>query len=715
MNPDSTSHKIEVIKNQIYSGNLADAINSLLNLAKNEGNYNAIEQTEKIRDNYLYLLRYMEQGIDDPSRKSQLNSIADQLLSTTEGLQLSIATAHSPQITFATRRMMNLAQVSVNQLIDSLSIEHNKSNSSSIENSQLIRSNLFNTLWTAYANKSWYEATLQSIVNGKISETDAIFILSALTLGLMEFYDSLKLELMIDIYDNTDSDRLAATALTGILLVLASNHARIRSDLRIINRLDNWKDSIVTYTRLRDVVKNIIRTRNTDRASEKMASEVIPELKKMNPEVLKKMKQQGTELDASMIDGNPEWEEMVEKSGIGDKIRELQEMQAEGADMLMITFSDLKKFPFFRDVAAWFLPFDLNNPAIHLPDDIKPDLQSLFELSDDMCDSDKYSLAIAFGMMPEQQRSLMLQGLKTQMDGMREQLAEAISRRVRPEFNLASVIFIRNFYRLYKLFHRKEELNDPFLNPFNFTNIPVVSDIICDTELMKLVAEFYFKFKYYDDALAIFRMIEDSQNNDANYWEKIGYCLQTEGEWQESFNAFCRAELLKEPSDWLLRRLGYTARRAGNFQRAAEYYQRLLDSDPENQSLLVTTANILAEIGNYKQALLYFYHANYLKPDDHNIWSGIAWLEFLEGNLEKSCKYYDKILNNSPSLQDYLNAGHASLASGSISRAMALYRKAAVLDFNNFIKGFNSDRPTLIKLGIEPSYLTLILDAIKLS
>ena len=64
-------------------------------------------------------------------------------------------------------------------------------------------------------------------------------------------------------------------------------------------------------------------------------------------------------------DKNPDWEEAIEKSGLGDKLREMNELQLEGADVYMSTFAGLKSYPFFREVHNWFYPFTKQQSDVH--------------------------------------------------------------------------------------------------------------------------------------------------------------------------------------------------------------------------------------------------------------------------------------------------------------------------------------------------------------
>ena len=47
----------------------------------------------------------------------------------------------------------------------------------------------------------------------------------------------------------------------------------------------------------------------------------------------------GFEENPEENDLNPDWEKAFESSGLGDKIREMNELQLEGADVYMSTFA----------------------------------------------------------------------------------------------------------------------------------------------------------------------------------------------------------------------------------------------------------------------------------------------------------------------------------------------------------------------------------------
>ena len=85
---------------------------------------------------------------------------------------------------------------------------------------------------------------------------------------------------------------------------------------------------------------------------------------------------------------------------------------------------------------------------------------------------------------------------------------------------------------------------------------------------------------------------------------------------------------------WLLKKLAVINRRLGNNDKAAEYYNRLLEADPDNLKLILNVGNILLDSGDLSGALAHYYHANYLQPDEVKIIRAIAYVEFLSGHKE---------------------------------------------------------------------------------
>ncbi|MDE5869875.1 MAG: tetratricopeptide repeat protein, partial [Muribaculaceae bacterium] len=455
----------------------------------------------------------------------------------------------------------------------------------------------------------------------------------------------------------------------------------------------------------------LIRTRDTERVATKMKEEVLPEIMKLRPDIIKQMREASPEsFESNMMENNPEWEEIMEKSGLSKKMQELSDLQSDGADLMMVAFSNLKQFPFFNIASNWFLPFNVSHSAINAGEKERETIEKIMEIGRNVCDSDKYSLAIALGKMPESQKQMLISQIDAQFNQFSEEIKDREFKSSAPEFDEEVTKVIRDLYRFFKLFRKKEGFDDPFKSPFNFLEIPVLGDMMSDVEIVTLVGEFYFKRKYYAEALSLFNNLAEENPTDAALWEKIGFCYQSMKFYEKAIEAYNHAELLKTPGTWLLRNLAYCNKKTGNFEAALDYYSTLLEENPEDMTLLLNAGYCAMEAGKPDKALKHYYHANYIESDNLNILRAIAWSEFLLSNFDKSLIYYERILNSEPQTTDFLNIGHMYFIKGDLKKALEFYLKASEENYDNFREAFLNDLEILVNKGAEKENVYILLD-----
>ncbi len=724
MTLESLKDKVSEANRLLDSNQVADAFVILEEMAQDEGNYLILDNLKSLKQTYGYMIHYLIEGMEDATRPEVYDNTVCTLREIGDCLLTDKLTSDSPEIYFSTTRICKHQKLSFLPLWTSLmDIESKLQLALSVEaDSTLLFSekdrvmrSIFDLVWTERNSKDLCVKLVEKVLSSSVDKKISLYLISALVLSLLVCYDREKMIALIDIYDNSISEEIAARALVGIVMALRKHGSRVENDKKILGRLELWQDSLVTYSRLQGVVKEIIRTRDTDRVTAKMRDEVIPELMKMRPDMLKKMRDSAMDFESGMLENNPQWEEMLEENGIADKMRELTEMQSEGADLMMVTFSNLKGFPFFNNVSSWFMPFDINNPSIRIERSNVKSLETMLSMGNNMCDSDKYSLIFAFSAMPEQQRQMMVGQFDQQLSQMTEEFMERLEKRSNPEFNMETVVFIRELYRFFRLFRKKEEFADPFLEPFDFLNLPIIGDMMADEDLIELIGEFYFKRGYYKEALNLFKAVEESKYNTPSYWEKVGFAYQSLKSYDKALSAYHRSELIAEPGSWLLKKLAFVNKKLGNYAVAAEYYSKALVNDPDNVLLIMNAGYTLFESGDVQAAVRSYYHANYLDPENVKIWRAIGWTEFVMGNLDKSSSYYAKILALSPDSVDYLNAGHVKLASKNFKEAIMLYKKSSEYGFKDFETAFRADADTLEKSGVDKLTQDLIIDSIKMS
>lgn len=713
---------VDKIKNSVDESRYADAF-ALLSETLSKKNLPGLRrELNSLKETYSYMIEYLMKGYEDNTRDKIYAGIGESLCRLADKIDREEKSVDSPDSYSSALRMTRLRDKSWDELVGRYNeIVLNISDSSEAgavdleleKECSALLIEIFNYIWTSFDDSSLYRRLPFLVLSPLDGSLLPEVVVSALSFSILSYYDEKKLEALAEIYENTESEALAARSLVGIVFALDIHRDRIRENSSLRTRLSLWQDSIITYRRLREVVKTIIRTRDTDRVSAKMRDEVIPEIMKLRPDILKNMPGNAEDMLVSDIENNPEWEEILEKSGLAKKMQELSEMQSEGADLMMVAFANLKQFPFFNTVANWFIPFYVSNPALTLTDNEKK-LLELFDSSRNVCDSDKYSLALAFARMPENQKQMMMTQLDAQMSQLSEDMKSMMAKSSTPEFDMETTGVVRDLYRFFKLYRNRNDFKDPFSAPLRFLSVPVVGDMMADREIIRVIGEFYFKRGYYAEALDMFLALEDGEDSaEQSYWEKIGFCYENLKFYDRALESYTKAELLKKPSLWLLKKLALLNNLTGHYSAATEYYEKVLEKDPENIKILLSSAYCCLNSSNLQAALQNYYHVLYLRPEDKASLRAAAWVELKNGNIDKSSAMYDRLLADEPEYIDFLHAGHSKLALKKYEEAVALYIKASRLNPEDFEKDFVYEPTDWEKIGLSANIFNIILDEVK--
>ena len=336
-----------------------------------------------------------------------------------------------------------------------------------------------------------------------------------------------------------------------------------------------------------------------------------------------------------------------------------------------------------------------------------------------MCDSDIYSFLLSLNTMPQAQKNMMFSRMENQMKEaeavLKPDFADAekfeLSRRIR--------YAMQDLYRFFKLYRKKDEFNDPFVNALKAKALDETAEILgIKDETIKQVADFFFKHNYWDEAAEILELVDHREPGLNGLWEKIGFCRQKVGDFGKAIEWYRKAELINPGNSWLEKNLAMSLRNAGRYKESIEYFKKSLDREPDNFHLLMSFGQALLEAGFYTEALDQFYHAQYLKPEHIGVERAIAWTELLIGNLDKAESKYLKILSGSKTdRNDWLNAGHTAMAKSDFDKAVGYYIKfideSKNKNINDLILAFKDDGVTLRQLGIMTSDLRLVVDMIR--
>lgn len=685
--------------------------------------WEAKAEVARLRESYAFMTRYALDGMPDPGRAALYDELVESIRSLADRLTRNSRVADASTLYFNTLRYSNMQRgESISSLIseyrrvnDRLSLSVLAENVEQAQRELTLRAEdlekrIFNLVWTSYPMSVDDQTALADVMDDKaLPSYFKSLMVGAIALGLLEYYDERRMRLLMDCYESSDTE-LSIRALCGLLIGMWTHRDRpmsrkMRSRFDALVELPGWADDV------KMVQLQFIRARETERISRKLTDEVIPQMMKLKPEI-DKLKNQP--MDAESIEMNPEWEELLEKSGVADRLKELQEIQEDGGDVLMGTFSKLKTFPFFNDISNWFLPFHSSHSLMTGTFDAST--RMLFEMivsAPMFCNSDKFSVILSLGQVPESQRRLMTDQLKAHSDQIAQiNLAELNAEKKGRE--MIANKFVQDLYRFFKLFRRKGEFKDPFNTSLNLVAHPLLQGVFDEAETLQLVGEFYFKRKYYADSFDIFNKLSYKMPPSAELFQKMGYCRQATGALDDAVRYYEQSELLNADSRWTMRRLASCYRALRQWDKALPYYRKLAEFKPDDANLALNIGYCLMETGNYKDALQQFFKAEFLMGESEKSTRPIAWCSLLSGDYERVRKYLSILLSGTPTPEDYLNAGHLELLTGHLNEAVERYAESIAarnFDVNAFTDAMKADAYLTSRApGVDDLLLGIVID-----
>lgn len=646
----------------IRSHRFTDAIYSVCEEAQKSGRNDIVAKTKSLSENYSYLRRYAINSTPDPSRERQLAKLEADLFKMLDSLLRGSEARNSSNEYYSVLRFeASRPEDSIGVLAGK--IEEAKEN----QERYSLASRLFERTWVTYPlHDESAEALLSLYADDSVDNVIKGLIISSILLGGIHFFDSRRLELLLKIYMvASENDEVATRAVTAaVILMLMHGHRFEKTDkLQILIErcadLKNWDAD------LKNAYLCVVHTLDTPRINSKILDELVPGLMKLRPEIERDMKEIENLTDLEDLEENPQWADLLEKNGLAEKMRQMSEIQQEGGDVFMSTFAHLKSFPFFYSLSNWFVPFSLNHPALKNITSNELSFKLLKSISTGaffLCNSDKYSLALSLGNMPEAQLKMM----SSQIDMASVANNEEQNSELLPDlFKRSSLIrsYVQDLYRFFNLYSRKDEMINPFASALDLTDSPVLSEQFKpDSDVVKTAAEFCFAHKHYVLALKLFAYMENGGVFTEDLFQKIGFCYNSLNNVTSALEAYRKAELLNGDNPWTLKKLASCLAITGNMQEALTYYERLFDKKQDDPSAIRSYLVTAIKTGNTKLARELLSRLDYYSPSVKNIRLN-AMIELEDGNGTLSYDLYSRFLSEGSrhaGPEDYLT--HSALA-----------------------------------------------------
>lgn len=339
------------------------------------------DKLSELESSYRYMIQYMLDGLNDPNRQTFYDSLLSSAYTLADKTVESLLEKDSTALYYQKKRYYKThpeetiqsalddidkaaGDLSLNSLFND--IDNNPDVQTTLrQKAEQAENELFVRIWNNYPASEWdYSALEEGLTPARFPNETVVLIIAALTLNILHRYDEKKLDMLLTVYSASEEEEIRQRALCSALILLFIYRKRVNLSPALTAHIEALKEEERFSRDVRNIFLQLIKSRETERISRKFTEELLPEMMKLSPSLYNKINPADIDPESDSPDPNPEWQELLEQSGIADKIKELNDLQMEGSDVFLSTFSGLKSFPFFQELGNWFRLFTSEHSAI---------------------------------------------------------------------------------------------------------------------------------------------------------------------------------------------------------------------------------------------------------------------------------------------------------------------------------------------------------------
>ena len=660
----------EEIKEELKREHLAEVFPAVRQKAESVGNWEVAEEVENLWMTYRQMLQFMLNGVNDPQSQQIRKDVCHQLQRAAQRLQRLERLKNNTSEKYVSARKELKNVTSFETLVSQLDMV--STDLTDTKTDELLRDSvrqyrlemletthettllhLFNWTWTSelWQNRDVDQAN-RLIFSDHISSHDKAVFVSAVTLSLFEFIDMSKVLFLLDCY-LVEDEQVSQRALVGLVLMLHLFFDQLNGNAELLDRLTILRDDQTFVHDFYSTMMQLQLSCTTDSVTSKMRNDIIPTL--MQGQMRFANKNKTAELKELTKNGeNPEW---MDDAKVDKKMREMAELQLDGADIYYSSFAMLKGYSFFSPIPHWFYPFSYNN---FLVPELKQVLSGKFGRfmklmlnGAPFCNSDKYSLCLTFQKLGTMGEDAVEAQINRQLNG--ESIDELLddAEKAKPKKADIRRQYIFDLYRFFYSNPYKQQFTNPFAimkdTPVTPYSNPWLTMLLGEYEEdMTQYADFLMRKSFYTAALQLFDSLTKNEFEEkyASLWQKIGFCHQKLAHTAEAIKAYTIANSIKPNSKWTLTHLaslcfaeGKATHSTQMMQDAANFYTELLSIEPESMRFLFHTAQALMHMRQFDQALPHLYKAHYLDEKSVSAKLLLAWCLIANGKKDEAAKY----------------------------------------------------------------------------
>lgn len=715
---------------------LGISIQMLEGILSQTNNWSLVNELDGYKSNYSYMMKYMKDGIIDSNHSEMFNNIIFNVWTIANKAKLSELDNCSTKLYHKLSKesfIQNDILFTRQQLIANLEKYYNlvvrhseyKEDISEEELSlheETIRA-LFKSTWL---NRHWNSEDTEDarhiIYSDSILIEDKALFVSAIMLSILDCFDLTKALFVAEMYKHQNIE-ISQRAIVALIIILHTHSKQLRFCKQfsiVIGSLCNEEEFRQDFE---TAYKQILQQQDTEEISRKMREEIIPEVMKSTSKLSKNtgnMDFLSSEMEediSSLFDDD-------DNNEFKNTLKEIEELQTEGADVNMGTFTHLRGFPFFKNIHNWFYPFSFTKREVYTDikkhsDSFKSKLKFLMSMSV-FCEIDKYSFFFITNQIPSDQQENMFIGLENgkEVNVDTEEFEEFLGKQgLKGGKKNVVKCYLQDLYRFVKQYSFGKEFTNIFNETIELYNLDYLSKILFDTKSLMLISNFYFKKKRWTEYISISNKIIERMNEEAmssSFYKKLGYAYQKNMQYTDAISNYKRAYSILPTDMWTLNRLSMCYRMIGDYRDAIYYCRVIEEIEEQNPTNIFNMARCLAELGSYKEAINYYLKYTFIEKETINAWRGIAWCSMLEKDYQQAQKYYDKILSDTPVYEDYMNYGNVCFIMSDITKAISCYQKAKekLENIEEFEKAFYQNKDLLISNNISLEEQATMIDII---
>lgn len=684
-------------------------------------------ELEAVKNDYQLMVDYMERGFTDDKRASLYLSLLQRLYRVAADLEISWRCKNVIVYVDAFRISdhLNTSHDFIRSVLESfvsdvamLSLlpeaERTEKAKDLYDRHQVFVNRLFNTLWTSCQwsdDDSEFYAGL--MLSPMVDVVDQQLLVSAVTLGAMNQFDINKFKALTTVYQQSTDERVRQRALVGWVLSVFEGMDIFPEQDKIIRKLCENKDTIRELYALQI---QFFYSQDTEKDNEKLQRDIMPYLVDGSNITIGRLGIVEKEEDSleNILNQDAEDKRMEQME---EKVRKMMEMQKQGSDIYFGGFRQMKRFPFFNDLANWFTPFYIDHPALRTTIERigQPNILQTITNQGNFCESDKYSLAFAMesiiNQIPGNIKEMM--GSEGVFDPMGTTLDKS-----NPTYICRA--YIQDLYRFFRLYRSSNELINPFIDNHK-------SSFVADTfffvyksfigtgldEYKMRLALYLYKHKNMDKLV---ELMSTFHVEDANYNILMGYINLYFGKPDVAYQIFNMVLQEDTENQWALKGMARAAMDCEDYDTAEHTYSQLLRLEPDNINYAVKRCVTLLKTERYAEAREELFRLDYQYPDNMNVKRVFAWTMLLDKSLDKASQLYDLILSDAPMAEDYLNSGYCWWAKGNIGQAKNSFQAWITMTKGNkdrLLEEIRNDQKVLDLYGITEIDCLLMVNLIK--